>query len=217
METAGLPMPGYHYIAPNHIVKAPIHWMMLGGVGAGAAAPYQPGLGRRPLPLYRALAPIYFLKHWTSFSAEGIDRRFVTFSLNVRLHLLRVYKYFRYSYIYSPLYVFDWTFEIVRNVPERLKDFMKCNFVENCMTEILKFWTVNRLMRQFRVHRSWGEPSHWDGVSRPDRIYYGDKRSIVSIIYWICFWIPSVLVTDVQNILKSSVDANGSTSGRCVA
>ncbi|XP_071050894.1 poly(rC)-binding protein 3 isoform X3 [Onthophagus taurus] len=25
METAGLPMPGYHYIAPNHIVKAPIH------------------------------------------------------------------------------------------------------------------------------------------------------------------------------------------------
>lgn len=26
METAGLPIPGYHYIAPNHIVKAPIHW-----------------------------------------------------------------------------------------------------------------------------------------------------------------------------------------------
>ncbi|XP_055621096.1 poly(rC)-binding protein 3 isoform X7 [Toxorhynchites rutilus septentrionalis] len=25
METAGLPIPGYHYIAPNHIVKAPIH------------------------------------------------------------------------------------------------------------------------------------------------------------------------------------------------
>ncbi|KAJ8733199.1 hypothetical protein PYW08_001497 [Mythimna loreyi] len=25
METAGLPLPGYHYIAPNHIVKAPIH------------------------------------------------------------------------------------------------------------------------------------------------------------------------------------------------
>nr|CAD7259725.1 unnamed protein product [Timema shepardi] len=25
METAGMPMPGYHYIAPNHIVKAPIH------------------------------------------------------------------------------------------------------------------------------------------------------------------------------------------------
>lgn len=25
METAGLPVPGYHYIAPNHIVKAPIH------------------------------------------------------------------------------------------------------------------------------------------------------------------------------------------------
>ncbi|XP_018331473.1 poly(rC)-binding protein 3 isoform X5 [Agrilus planipennis] len=25
METAGLPMPGYHFIAPNHIVKAPIH------------------------------------------------------------------------------------------------------------------------------------------------------------------------------------------------
>ncbi|CAH0559716.1 unnamed protein product [Brassicogethes aeneus] len=25
METAGLPMPGYHYITPNHIVKAPIH------------------------------------------------------------------------------------------------------------------------------------------------------------------------------------------------
>ncbi|XP_049821073.1 poly(rC)-binding protein 3 isoform X5 [Aethina tumida] len=25
METAGLPMPGYHYISPNHIVKAPIH------------------------------------------------------------------------------------------------------------------------------------------------------------------------------------------------
>lgn len=28
METAGLPIPGYHYIAPNHIVKAPIHWMI---------------------------------------------------------------------------------------------------------------------------------------------------------------------------------------------
>ncbi|XP_049842466.1 poly(rC)-binding protein 3 isoform X28 [Schistocerca gregaria] len=25
METAGMPLPGYHYIAPNHIVKAPIH------------------------------------------------------------------------------------------------------------------------------------------------------------------------------------------------
>ncbi|XP_039290019.1 poly(rC)-binding protein 3 isoform X6 [Nilaparvata lugens] len=25
METAGMPMPGYHYITPNHIVKAPIH------------------------------------------------------------------------------------------------------------------------------------------------------------------------------------------------
>lgn len=25
METAGVPIPGYHYIAPNHIVKAPIH------------------------------------------------------------------------------------------------------------------------------------------------------------------------------------------------
>uniref|UniRef100_A0A336MBS9 CSON014746 protein n=1 Tax=Culicoides sonorensis TaxID=179676 RepID=A0A336MBS9_CULSO len=25
METAGLPIPGYHYITPNHIVKAPIH------------------------------------------------------------------------------------------------------------------------------------------------------------------------------------------------
>ncbi|VEN44246.1 unnamed protein product [Callosobruchus maculatus] len=25
METAGLPLPGYHYLAPNHIVKAPIH------------------------------------------------------------------------------------------------------------------------------------------------------------------------------------------------
>lgn len=25
METAGLPLPGYHYIGPNHIVKAPIH------------------------------------------------------------------------------------------------------------------------------------------------------------------------------------------------
>ncbi|KAJ6644046.1 Poly(rC)-binding protein 3 [Pseudolycoriella hygida] len=25
METAGLPIPGYHYIAPNHIVKSPIH------------------------------------------------------------------------------------------------------------------------------------------------------------------------------------------------
>ncbi|XP_041773301.1 poly(rC)-binding protein 3 isoform X7 [Anopheles merus] len=25
METAGMPIPGYHYITPNHIVKAPIH------------------------------------------------------------------------------------------------------------------------------------------------------------------------------------------------
>jgi len=25
METAGLPIPGYHYISPNHIVKTPIH------------------------------------------------------------------------------------------------------------------------------------------------------------------------------------------------
>ncbi|XP_037904914.1 poly(rC)-binding protein 3 isoform X3 [Hermetia illucens] len=25
METAGVPIPGYHYIAPNHIVKTPIH------------------------------------------------------------------------------------------------------------------------------------------------------------------------------------------------
>ncbi|EEB18619.1 heterogeneous nuclear ribonucleoprotein, putative [Pediculus humanus corporis] len=25
METAGMPMPGYHFIAPNHIVKTPIH------------------------------------------------------------------------------------------------------------------------------------------------------------------------------------------------
>ncbi|KAL0271188.1 UNVERIFIED_CONTAM: hypothetical protein PYX00_008360 [Menopon gallinae] len=25
METAGMPMPGYHFIGPNHIVKAPIH------------------------------------------------------------------------------------------------------------------------------------------------------------------------------------------------
>jgi len=25
METAGLPIPGYHYIAPSAIVKTPIH------------------------------------------------------------------------------------------------------------------------------------------------------------------------------------------------
>lgn len=30
-------------------------------------------------------------------------------TLNVCLHLLRVYKYFRYSYIYSPLYLIDWS------------------------------------------------------------------------------------------------------------
>lgn len=29
METAGIPMAGYHYIAPNHIVKAPLHWGIL--------------------------------------------------------------------------------------------------------------------------------------------------------------------------------------------
>ncbi|CAD6233928.1 GSCOCG00007405001-RA-CDS [Cotesia congregata] len=25
METAGMAIPAYHYIAPNHIVKSPIH------------------------------------------------------------------------------------------------------------------------------------------------------------------------------------------------
>ncbi|VVC33893.1 K Homology domain,K Homology domain, type 1 [Cinara cedri] len=25
METSGLPLPGYHYVSPNHIVKSPIH------------------------------------------------------------------------------------------------------------------------------------------------------------------------------------------------
>lgn len=107
METAGLPLPGYHYIAPNHIVKAPIHWMGLRGQTSSVA--YK--ISERAYfvqPQYGTLAPIYFFKWISRPNLYEMGSKSLDIVLNVCLHLLQVYKYFRYSYIYSPLYLINW-------------------------------------------------------------------------------------------------------------
>lgn len=96
METAGLPLPGYHYITPNHIVKAPIHWMGLRSQTSSVAYKlYNTDRTFVMQPQYGNLAPICFFK-WTWLIS--LNQTIVHHILrNVCLHLLRVYKYFRYS------------------------------------------------------------------------------------------------------------------------
>lgn len=91
---AGLPL---HRAQPHREGAHPL---------SGAARPGPAPAPPAPPAALRDSGPDILLQVNTDLQIE-VEQLSVESLLNVCLHLLRVYKYFRYSYIYSPLYLIN--------------------------------------------------------------------------------------------------------------
>lgn len=145
METAGLPLPGYHYIAPNHIVKAPIHWMGLRGQNSGGAYKlYNSDRSILMQPQYGTLAPIYFFK-WTWQKQSLLKKWGEAIGNTLDQHWMYVYICYEFISILDILililhYLIDWSRMSVIYISVRPGEGVENNnYCKKNMTDILKF------------------------------------------------------------------------------